>query len=106
MSAKDTKGKKAAPAPRIEEKLYQNRYLVDAGRPHVKIKNQGEPTPELKTLVNVCPAGCYAITEQGKVEVVPDGCMECGTCRVLTAETGDLEWNYPRGGYGVAFKFG
>ena len=56
--------------------------------------------------MNVCPAGCYAINEQGKVEVMPDGCMECGTCRVLTAESGDIEWNYPRGGYGVSFKFG
>ena len=104
MNAKKTNGE-AAPQ-KIEEKLYQNRYVVDAGRPHVRIKEHDEPSPELKTLVNVCPAGCYAITEQGKVEVVPDGCMECGTCRVLTAESGDIEWNYPRGGYGVLFKFG
>ena len=32
--------------------------------------------------------------------------MECGTCRVVCAETGEVEWNYPRGGYGVLFKFG
>jgi len=31
--------------------------------------------------------------------------MEWGTCRVLTAGTGDLDWNYPRGGYGIQFKF-
>ncbi|KAF0113043.1 MAG: hypothetical protein FD149_2264 [Rhodospirillaceae bacterium] len=24
---------------RIEEKLYQNRYLVDEGRPHIRIKD-------------------------------------------------------------------
>ena len=24
--------------PRVEDKLFYNRYLVDAGRPHVKIK--------------------------------------------------------------------
>ena len=23
---------------RIEEKLYQNRYVVDAGKPHIKVK--------------------------------------------------------------------
>jgi ferredoxin like protein len=46
------------------------------------------------------------LDEKGCVEVVPDGCMECGTCRILAAGSGDLEWDYPRGGYGVLFKFG
>ncbi len=32
--------------------------------------------------------------------------MECGTCRVLTQATGEVEWKWPRGGYGVLFKFG
>jgi ferredoxin-like protein FixX len=35
-----------------------------------------------------------------------DGCVECGTCRIIAEATGDIEWNYPRGGYGVSFKFG
>jgi len=25
-------------------------------------------------------------------------------CRVLTAKTGEIEWEYPRGGYGVLFQ--
>ena len=36
MNAKKTNGE-AAPQ-KIEEKLYQNRYVVDSGRPHVRIK--------------------------------------------------------------------
>ena len=40
------------------------------------------------------------------MEIATDGCFECGTCRVLCEPSGDLEWNYPRGGYGVLFKFG
>ena len=36
----------------------------------------------------------------------PDGCMECGTCRVLCEASGEITWNYPRGGYGVLYKFG
>lgn len=93
-------------AVRVEDKLYQNRYLVDAGRPHIKIKPHTTPSAELLTLVNICPAGCYAKTDTGQVEVTPDGCMECGTCRVVAEVTGDIEWNYPRGGFGVLFKFG
>ena len=33
-------------------------------------------------------------------------CVECGTCRVIGEPGGDIEWSYPRGGYGVLFKFG
>jgi ferredoxin like protein len=67
---------------RIEEKLYQNRYMVDAGRPHIKVREHDVPSEPLKSLVTTCPAGCYSLNEQGKVEIVADGCMECGTCRV------------------------
>jgi hypothetical protein len=42
----------------------------------------------------------------GGVEISADGCVECGTCRIVTAGTGEIEWNYPRGGFGVLYKFG
>jgi ferredoxin like protein len=91
---------------RVEDKLYQNRYLVDAGRPHIRIVNPAGTSPALQALASICPAGCYAKADDGTVELTPDGCMECGTCRILCEGTGDIEWNYPRGGYGVLFKFG
>ena len=99
-------GNEATNGGKIEEKLFQNRYQVDSGRPHVKIREHDKPSETLMKLTNICPAGCYTVDDKGRVEVVPDGCMECGTCRILTAESGELEWNYPRGGYGVLFKFG
>ncbi|MCK8785001.1 ferredoxin family protein [Roseomonas sp. NAR14] len=91
---------------RIEEKLFQNRYLVDAGRPHIKVRAHAVPSPALRALVHACPANCYSETDTGAVEVATDGCMECGTCRVLTQATGEIEWSYPRGGFGVLYKFG
>ena len=93
-------------AVRVEDKLYQNRYLVDAGRPHITVKAHTTPSAALVALTTVCPAKCYEMNDKGQVEVTPDGCMECGTCRVLAEADGDIEWNYPRGGYGVLFKFG
>jgi ferredoxin like protein len=93
-------------AVRVEDKLYQNRYLVDAGRPHITVKEHTTPSAALVALTTVCPAKCYEMNDKGQVEVTPDGCMECGTCRVLAEPSGDIEWNYPRGGYGVLFKFG
>ena len=91
---------------RMEERLYQNRYMVDEGRPHVRIHHQAEDSPQLKALTRICPAGCYALDENGRVQVAADGCMECGTCRIVCQATGEIEWSYPRGGYGILFKFG
>ena len=91
---------------RVEEKLYQNRYLVDAGRPHISVAPHETPSALLLTLLKLCPAGCYSLNGKGQVEITPDGCLECGTCRVLGEPTGEIEWSYPRGGYGVLFKFG
>ncbi|MCO5966338.1 ferredoxin family protein [Sinorhizobium meliloti] len=97
---------KTAVAERIEDKLYQNRYLVDTGRPHIKVRPHQSPSPNLLALTRVCPANCYELNESGQVEITPDGCMECGTCRVLCEASGYIEWNYPRGGFGILFKFG
>ena len=91
---------------RVEEKLYQNRYLVDTGRPHISIAPHDVPSPVLLSLTKLCPAGCYGLNSKGQVEVTPDGCLECGTCRVLAEPAGEITWSYPRGGYGVLFKFG
>ena len=54
----------------------------------------------------LCPSGCYAENGAGQVEITPDGCLECDTCRILCEPSGDIVWNYPHGGYGVLFKFG
>ncbi|WP_050420801.1 ferredoxin family protein [Bradyrhizobium tropiciagri] len=96
----------AEPSVRVEDKLYYNRYLVDVGRPHVKVRAHTTPSSELVALLKACPARCYELSDEGRVEVTVDGCIECGTCRVIAEPTGDIQWSYPRGGYGVLFKFG
>jgi ferredoxin like protein len=90
----------------IENRLFQNRYIVDTGQPHIRVRPHETPSEALQSMVHVCPAGCYSKNEHGQVEIVADGCMECGTCRVVCQDTGEIEWSYPRGGFGVLFKFG
>jgi ferredoxin like protein len=92
--------------PKVEEKLFQNRYVVDTGAPHIKVMPHETPSANLLAMTRLCPAGCYSVADSGRVEIAADGCMECGTCRVLCEAGGDIEWNYPKGGYGVLFKFG
>jgi len=93
---------------KVEEKLFQNRYRVDVGRPHVKIKDAdicSNACAQQQCTV-CCPAGCYTVEGNGRVVLISDGCMECGTCRIICDEHRNLEWQYPRGGYGILFKFG
>lgn len=96
----------AATTVRVEDKLFQNRYLVDAGRTLICVRPHETPSANLLALTRVCPAKCYEETDTGQVEISADGCMECGTCRVLCEASGEIEWDYPRGGFGVLFKFG
>ncbi|MDR2208548.1 MAG: ferredoxin family protein [Azoarcus sp.] len=93
------------PSVNVEEKLFQNRYRVDTGRPHIRIVDTSICDKcGLKPCTVCCPAGCWQI-EHGKVEVVTDGCLECGTCRIV-CDLKNVDWNYPRGGFGILFKFG
>lgn len=93
------------PNVNVEEKLFQNRYRVDAGRPHIRIRAQEACAGcDLKPCVVCCPAGCWRLDED-RVDLVVDGCLECGACRIV-CEAGNVDWNYPRGGFGILYKFG
>ncbi|HMV38231.1 ferredoxin family protein [Plasticicumulans sp.] len=93
---------------KVEEKLFQNRYRVDEGRPHIQIIDQEKCTEcGTQDCTYLCPAACYAKAEDGRhVVLTTDGCLECGTCRVICSEFRNVAWEYPRGGYGILFKFG
>ena len=91
---------------RLEEKLYQNRYLVDEGRPHVCLSDPALVSSTLQQLATVCPAGCWTVADDGTMQATLDGCLECGTCRLLAEPEGTMAWRYPRGGFGIAYKFG
>lgn len=87
----------------IENKLYSILFQVDRQR-HTQVKTELCNECNEKWCVTVCPAECYKIVE-GKVEFAYDGCLECGTCQKV-CEKGAIDWNYPRGGFGVCFRYG
>ncbi len=91
---------------KVEDKLYRNRYLVDEGNPHVRVHRPEKATAALMALTTICPAGCWTTQDDGSIAPTLDGCLECGTCRIVCAPTGELDWNYPRGGHGILYKFG
>lgn len=88
----------------LKAKLGLDVFKPDS-QPHVCIKPGMEKDPRLKKAVLVCPAGLYSENASGEVEVSTDGCLECGTCR-LVCGTEVLEWGYPAGCFGVQYRFG
>lgn len=93
---------------KIEEKLYQNRYIVDESRPHIHIRSADvcSGSCSAKPCTVCCPAACYTLGDDGGVTLATDGCLECGTCRVICQDNKNIAWDYPRGGYGISYKFG
>jgi ferredoxin like protein len=69
---------------KVEEKLFQNRYKVDAGRPHITIKNPDICAHDCKTqqCSVCCPAGCYTTEGNGRVVVIYQGSHAIGPCPV------------------------
>ena len=75
------------------------------GKAHIKIRAGWEKDPLLQKMVRICPAGLYNSNDQGEVSLTIDGCLECGTCRLICGSD-ILEWSYPEGGAGVQLRFG
>lgn len=85
------------------EKLLCVRHRV-AEKGHIVLDNSKCTGCELKPCLYFCSAGCFT-EKEGEVNFRYEGCLECGTCRVM-CRTGALTWGYPLGGYGVSFRIG
>ncbi|AEA34229.1 ferredoxin family protein [Hippea maritima] len=90
---------------RIEDKLYLVGYNVDHEYSHLGISDPEVcKTCEKKQCTYVCPASVYTWDEaEQKININYDACVECGTCMISCDY---ITWKFPRGGFGVAYKFG
>ena len=77
---------------KVEEKLYQNRYIVDESRPHIQIKSaEACQSCEKQACTFCCPAAYYSKNETGGVTLVTDQPVE-GVESIDTAEGLELCW--------------
>ena len=52
----------------------------------------------------VCPADVYSIDKNtGEIIVQYENCLECGACKIACPKN-NINWEYPKSGYGVIFK--
>lgn len=89
----------------VDVKLGINKFNVDEENPHIIVKAQPD-MQVLDTLTKACPAGLYKKQEDGSVRFDYAGCLECGTCRILGLNTVLEKWEYPRGTFGIEYRYG
>lgn len=86
----------------IDNKLGIDHFNPNMKNPHIVINKEFSNEEKIMLLVMACPAGLYQY-EEGKLSFNHEGCLECGTCRVLSKGKVVKSWNYPRGGLGIEF---
>lgn len=89
----------------IEKLLSFNKYAVDDEEKHIVLNKEVCARCGTKPCVYACPAGLYTV-KGGEIGFDPAGCLECGTCRVVCPHDGAMDWNFPRGGFGVIYRYG
>ena len=88
---------------KIEEKLGTLHYTIDK-EAHIKVNFETCNQCENRACIRGCPAQCFELV-QGELKFQYEDCIECGTCKIL-CEKKAIEWNYPRGTFGVTFRKG
>lgn len=98
----------AATIPRVnvDDMLAALKYYVDEDYAHLWIKDADKcASCHNKPCLYFCPVGVYQEDGQGRIMVGYQACVECGSCRVGCPEL-NIGWSLPRGGHGIAYKFG
>jgi len=91
---------------KIEEKLALNAFKTDK-ESHIKIDQEiCRKKCTRRHCLFVCPGHLYSYDEENSVVSVEfAGCLECGTCKIACTQ-GAIEWVYPKGEYGVQYRYG
>jgi len=88
----------------IEDKLFLVKYKPDK-ESHIQVDQEKFKADPLKAVLYICPAKVYELNEEtGECTVAFENCLECGTCYIAAGEY--VTWKYPRGGFGVQYRFG
>ena len=88
------------------ELLGLNKFNVDEEEAHIEIDKSICVRCIEKPCLYACPAVLYKLEKNCEISFDYAGCLECGTCRVVCKNKGIVKWEYPRGTFGVNFRFG
>lgn len=89
---------------KIDDALNANVWDVDE-KPHIVVDYEKcAKLCEKKPCTRLCPGGCYTLIDD-RILFSYEGCVECGTCRIICPEEA-VTWDYPLSGRGVQYRFG
>jgi ferredoxin like protein len=86
----------------IEDALNADVWDVDES-PHVEVDTEKCVTCKTRPCLSFCPANAFALLGERMLHSY-EGCLECGTCRVLCPQKA-ITWKYPLSGRGVQYRF-
>jgi electron transfer flavoprotein-quinone oxidoreductase len=86
--------------------LFLDSFKLDETHAHIVLNPEACAQCVDKPCVAACPAGLYVHEDDGQISFDYSGCLECGTCRVVCTFGGIIEWSYPRGSFGIAYRNG
>jgi ferredoxin like protein len=110
MNAKSTEvvekqGRDDLPDVYVDNLLMSLKYFTDEQEAHLQIIDPKACLSCDQPCLYFCPVGAYQRQEDGHVVLAFQSCVECGSCRIACPPN-NVRWKYPRGGFGVAYKFG
>jgi len=86
----------------LEDALNANVWDVDES-PHIEVDTEKCVTCKTRPCISFCPAHCFTLLGE-KMLYSYEGCLECGTCRVVCPAK-EITWKYPLSGRGVQYRF-
>ena len=87
----------------VADKLGANKFNVFEEKSHIEIDKHSSDKKDIDEIVRICPAALYHSDEKGlRFDYL--GCLECGTCRVLSKDNIVKDWEYPVGSFGVSYR--
>lgn len=87
---------------KIDDKLALDLFHIDKDA-HIKVNQEICNKCPHRACTYTCPVENYKL-EDGKIVFSWEGCLECGTCRII-CDQGAVEWDYPKGGFGISYRF-
>ncbi len=101
----EVKRKDQLPEVYIDNLLMSIKYFTDEQESHLQLVNPETCVSCDQPCLYFCPVGAYQKQADGHVVIAFQSCIECGSCRLMCPHK-NVNWKYPRGGFGVAYKFG
>lgn len=86
----------------VEDALNTDVWDVD-NAPHIQVDTDKCAQCKARPCLQVCPARAFALLDN-RVMYSYEGCLECGTCRIMCPEKA-ISWKYPLSGRGVQYRF-